>query len=207
MDNFYTNYEHPFTEKPSMVVHGDDNLAVAEGHYGSAALDRLKENMISYYLSIGWTAKVKISTDWECVEFCSSLFWPVEGGYVLGPKIGKRLPKIGFSLKKLTLGEVKGMLIGLSIEAGHVPVVRKYAEKCLAKLDHVEVEHVVDARSKYKSLPVSAHKCCDETDVFFLSRYGITIEDAEEELEAILFGDLLVCTEFKYLPFFTEVDL
>jgi len=81
------------------LVHGDDSLIVILGHLEKRVKRSLEVGVLAYNRRLGFSTKLKISEDWSQVEYCSSLFWPVEGGFVLGPKIGKRLPKIGFSLQ------------------------------------------------------------------------------------------------------------
>jgi len=191
-----------------MLVHGDDNLTVIKGHLSQDQMRKLKQKIILWNHALGFKSKVKISTQWEQVEYCSSLFWPVEGGYVLGPKLGKRLPKIGFSLNPLDVGEVKGMLLGLQIEAGFVPVIRAYAKRNLKLLKTVAKKEHLDKRRIYKSLPTTKHNSNDDTKVFFLSRYGLTVEEAENAyLECCKTNSLTSCDNFPLMEIFTSVDL
>jgi hypothetical protein len=191
-----------------MLVLGDDNLTVQRGHMPERAQRELKERIIKMNLDLGFECKVKISTRWEDVEFCSSLFWPVEGGFVLGPKIGKRLPKIGFSLRKLSRGEVKGMLLGLKREAGYIPVLRKYAKKNLAFYKRDVVVHFADKRSIYKSLCLENHIASEATYQFFMDRYDISVEDAEENFTSALASSMETsCVDFPMLEVFTARDL
>jgi len=190
-----------------MIVHGDDSLIVIEQELEPKKLERLMKDFIEINRKLGFDTKAKSSTEWHEVEFCSSLFWPVEGGYVLGPKIGKRLPKIGFSLRKLDLPEVKGMIQGLGIEAGYVPVLRVYAAHCLDLLDGVKTVEYSDRRKVYKSLPSMKHEASLETDVFFFRRYSITVKEAEDSLSNILYDCITACVDFPYMDAFTTVDL
>lgn len=156
---------------------------------------------------LGFTTKMKISTSWPEVEYCSSLFWPVEGGFCLGPKIGKRLPKCGFSLTKLTEGEVKGMLLGLSIEASFVPVIRVYVKHQLGLMRAVTKQQYYDRRAVYKSFAISKHKCNDDTAYFFLERYGFEMQEMEQLLSSSLSGNLTDCVDYPAMHLFTAIDL
>jgi len=191
-----------------MLVHGDDNLLVIEGTVPSKYQIMLGNMLKTGFLTLGFNAKVKVKTEWYDVEYCSSLFWPVEDGFVLGPKLGKRLPKLGFSLRKLSLGEVKGMLHGLQYEAGFIPVFNEYARICLSKLVGTKVANYVDARSVYKSLAVNRHKTSTDTEVFFLERYGMSSDEAVEQLQiACQNSSLTQCVDYRELLVFTAVDL
>lgn len=190
-----------------MLVHGDDSLIVIEGHLNLLQKRMLTSGFMAIQASLGFTTKMKVEEEWALVEYCSSLFWPVQGGFVLGPKIGKRLPKIGFSLRKLDQGEVKGMLLGLSIEAGFVPVLRVYAKHQLALVRKVEKKEYVDRRSIYKSFATEKHVCDADTAYFFLVRYGFDMAFAEECLTKSLTGNLTDCIDLPIMPLFTTIDL
>jgi len=191
-----------------MLVHGDDNLLVIEGAMPGKMRTVLQKSLKTAFLTLGLNAKIKISDEWSEVEYCSSLFWPVADGFVLGPKVGKRLPKLGFSLRKLDAGEVKGMLHGLQHEAGFIPLFAEYAKICLSKLKHVKVKEYRDDRKVYKSLAVSRHKTCAETEVFFLERYGVTMDEAANSLRVACLGSTLTqCVDYRFLTVFTAVDL
>ncbi len=190
-----------------MVIHGDDSLVVIEGVLPEDARKALKAGIEQFNKDLGFETKVKISNQWHDVEYCSSLFWPVENGFVLGPKIGKRLPKIGFSLNKLSLGEIKGMLLGLTIEASFVPVIRTYAKHQLKLLKKTAAVQYVDARKQYKSLPESKHKANMDTEVFFEARYGVTVQEAEDALRKVLTNNLTDCVCYDLLELFATKDL
>jgi hypothetical protein len=191
-----------------MLVHGDDNMLVIEGHLSSKHREVLGKLLRTAFLTLGFNAKVKVSTEWYDVEYCSSLFWPVEDSYVLGPKLGKRLPKLGFSLRKLDAGEVKGMLHGLQIEAGFIGVFAEYARICLSKIPHVKVKKFADQRIIYKSMAVRKHKPNVDTEVFFLERYGVSMEEAVASLrDACYNSSLTQCVDYRLLTVFTAVDL
>lgn len=190
-----------------ILVHGDDSLVVLRGKFSLIQQREMRAALLSYNVKLGFTTKLKMETEWPLVEYCSSLFWPTSDGYVLGPKIGKRLPKIGFSLRNLKIGEVKGMLLGLSIEASYVPVLRVYAAHQLALLADVEEIAFADKRSSYKSMAVSKHICCEETAYFFLVRYGFEHTQFETMLADELTSTLTDCVPFDALSLFTSIDL
>jgi len=201
-------FQELYASEYNMLVHGDDNFLVIEGHLPAKLREVLAKMLKLAFLRLGFKAKVKVSTEWYDVEYCSSLFWPVEGGYVLGPKLGKRLPKLGFSLRKLDKGEVKGMLHGLQIEAGFIGVFAEYARICLAKIPNVKTKRHDDARAVYKSMATRKHVGSVDTEVFFLERYGLSMEQAVEGLKAACANSSLTqCVDYRELVIFTSVDL
>nr|WRQ65287.1 polyprotein [Tolivirales sp.] len=193
-----------------MVVQGDDNLIVIRGTMSELEKKVLRKTVVAEYLKLGFVAKVKVSDQWHDVEFCSSLFWPVKDGYVLGPKIGRRLPKIGFSLKQLTPGQVKGMLLGLMKEVKHIPVLGDYARVCMKLLSHVRKEEYYVYENQYKVRASRNHEASFETYEFFLARYGVTASGASASLQVVMASvekEFTSILDWPDLDVFTEIDL
>jgi hypothetical protein len=192
-----------------IAVNGDDGVAVVRGILSEEDRKGFADTMTSIMLQAGFDIVVKSTHDWAEVEFCSSLFWPVEGGYVLAPKIGRRLPKIGFGLRPLSLPEIKGMVLGLQIEAGFLPVIRMYVEKALLLLQNVEAAAYEDDRLQYKSFCVSKHEPNEETHLFFLARYGFTSHYVEESFGISLKEcvSIYTCMNFPLLELLVDVDV
>jgi hypothetical protein len=196
------------TIRAYIIVHGDDSLVVIRGKMNPWVIKRLQSYIVDMYKQLGFKAKVKIRYNWYEVEYCSSLFWPVEGGYVLGPKIGKRLPKLGFNLRVLKPEMVKGMLIGAKLEMNYIPVLRMYVDRALSRLQ-CSVAKYNDPRAIYKSLPTSLHVASIDTEVFFNERYGYSVQLAEEEFSKSLNSarTLTHCVSYPLLSEFMAVDL
>jgi hypothetical protein len=192
-----------------MVVLGDDALVVWPEILSCYLQEKIVKVVRQLCLRLGLNAKPKVSNEWFEVEFCSSLFWPVKGGYVLGPKLGKRLPKIGFSLRRLNEGEVKGMILGLRFEAGFLPVFSQYIEHHLKLLRHVVAVEHKDERSLYKALPAKKHTATEDTELFFQERYGMSAALAISEFTQALKGVhvLTACVDYWPLTHFVVEDL
>lgn len=169
-----------------MVVLGDDNLIVLPGTMTSDTQSLLRREMMSAYLSLGYEITMKVHTEWHDAEFCSSLFWPVRDGFILGPKIGRRLPKLGWSLSDLKPGEIKGMLLGAHNELHCIPVLRHYAPKCLNYLKYTKKRDHNPKEAKYKTTIVEKHQMTDDTKAFFYERYGLSCDEVEEEFKTAL---------------------
>lgn len=71
------------------------------------------------------------------VDVCSARLWPVEGGgWVLGPKPGRVLSKLFWSLSDIRTERgrrrhVRGVCLGMAKNAGHVPVLRAVVSRLL----------------------------------------------------------------------------
>lgn len=191
-----------------MLVLGDDNFVVFDGVLSRYHMTNLTKYLKRAYFLLGMNAKCKMSNFWHEVEYCSSLFWPVAGGFVLGPKLGKRLPKIGFSLRKLKPEEVKGMILGLKSEAGFIPCFDVYIKNMLKIMAKVQAKEFVDPRKIYKALPTEKHTASADTDIFFVERYGLSVENARKEMELCLLNSVQTsCVNFWCLTHFVAEDL
>jgi hypothetical protein len=198
-----------FSETPRMLVLGDDNLAVLRLNINRDQQRVAKIHIIRMFEELGFDVKVKITSKWSEAEFCSSLFWPVDDGYVLGPKIGRRLPKMGFSLKNLDPGLVKGMMIGYHLEMQYIPVLRVYVNKMRKFFGRVQKKTYVDKEQQYKCQTKEKHDYCEATAVFFYERYGYTVEHYEESLADALKTATTAtsCINWPMLEDIMEVDV
>nr|WRQ65266.1 polyprotein [Tolivirales sp.] len=192
-----------------MLVQGDDNLLVVRKRFTAKQKEHLYKTIVERYLKLGFVVKLKILDQWPLAEFCSSIFWPTQDGFVLGPKIGRRLPKFGVSLKRLTQGQIKGMLLGLLKEMDHIPVLRVYVKYCLSKLKKIKTEHYVDRDSPYRVKSASKHSISEDTADFFFTRYGMHYETFEQSLRNALRNsgsDLTTVISYPLLEELMKVD-
>jgi len=126
-------------------VLGDDNLIVTQNQ----TIDT--DVFIHALESHGVIPTVTISTEIADIDFCSQRFWPVEGGYALGPKIGRWLVKAGWTTQNITtaprgrnpkaysLMVYKATMQAVAPYVSHVPFVRVFVEETLSLLDEVSV--------------------------------------------------------------------
>jgi hypothetical protein len=168
----------------------------------------------------GLIPKVKFSTILSQVEFCSGVFWPVDDSvngrnidvrgrfgptnYVLGPKPGKLLAKIGWSMRNLTDPQIKAMFTGYKRSCMHVPVLRTYIKHCLKKLEHVKCGKYVDPEDQYRIVGGISHQAHSDGYSFFEDRYGVDVTTAESQLQSHLdscvnFTDAFNWPEFELL--------
>lgn len=185
-----------------MLVNGDDSLVVVRRSLTTKRREALKEYLVRENRKLGFTTKCKVRTDWHEVEYCSGLFWPVERGYVLGPKIGRRLPKMGFGLRQLDEAEVKSMVTGMRLELGHLPILSLYVAACERFTKTIKTKPgvtYVDKEAQYKNQVSIKHKSSAATSVFFEARYGISLTFCELSFTDCL-SQLQTITDCVHFP-------
>lgn len=85
---------HGFGGKWVSIVCGDDSVTVTTDR----ELQKLGgvAGLVQAYSQFGMEIEAKVTTDPLCVEFCSARFMPARGSYLLFPKVGKILAKLGW---------------------------------------------------------------------------------------------------------------
>ncbi len=170
---------------------GDDNITIIPAALANGRdLDEVRDQIVAEFAKFGFKAKVKLHTDVSRAEFCSAAYWPAkvdgEETFVMGPKPGRLLTKMGFTIKDLSLGEVKGMFQGYQASCGHVPVLRVYVNQMLAKMDGIRATHYYDKEARYKMQAVAGISESDELGEFFMARYGLDLQQTEQSLSDLL---------------------
>jgi hypothetical protein len=193
------------TDQYRMLVNGDDSLVVIDHSMGAAREAALKEHLVEQNRLLGFTTKCKVLHEWSDAEYCSGLFWPVKNGYVLGPKIGKRLPKLGFGVKALNNAEILSMIKGMETDLRHLPVLGLYVDTCknMSRNLHVKEKHknkqYVDKEAAYKNHCTVKHDRTSDTDQFFMARYGVSTQICEKSLSLAL-QDIATITDCVHYP-------
>jgi len=172
-------------------VMGDDNTSIVKSAHGNGRdVEETVEEIKKTFLLFGFVAKVKIHFDPCHAEFCSSAYWPAivnnSETYVMGPKPGRLLPKMGFVIKDLSPGEVKGMFEGYNTTCSHVPVLKEYVEHVLESMRKVKTKQYVDKEAKYKIGLSVGVQMSTETPSFFSRRYGIDYRSTIDSLKELL---------------------
>ena len=165
-----------------LIALGDDLLIVLDNDFVVRKFkthDKLKEiyerNMTAY----GFKPKVAYSKRLCDAEFCSGLFWPTTDGLVLGPKPGRLIPKMGFSLKELSEDQVRGSFIGYQYNANHVPVLNDFIDHHLDVLGREGPRTI----TPYKIACSKMHKMSDKTIEFFENRYQVSYFGVIEQFQ------------------------
>lgn len=169
-----------------VIVMGDDMLAVLNRTQVRNA-KALGDGYTQAMLALGFVPKVKVNTNIAKVEFCSGLFWPVgTSKFVLGPKPGKLAPKMGFSTKRLSAGDIAGTYTGYKMNCSHVPFLRKL-------VGNPEIFDKPAVLNQYKINTSIQHEVCERTRMFFSDRYGVDYDFVEKSLCEI--SPDLACTD------------
>jgi len=161
-----------------LIVMGDDMVV--------ALRERVCPDLYAARVAeFGLKAKVKITDDPDLVEFCSGRFWITQHGRVWGPKVGRFMAKIGFSVpvQHDPHGWMKGVLVGVRQDVNHVPLLNIYVEHCLGLLCQVKGKARAD---DHKFHVGSLHKATQDTYQQFYKVYGLTPSDFDALKDAIL---------------------
>lgn len=112
-------------------------------------------------------------------DFCSRWWYPTEGGYLPGGKIGRVLAKAGFFYEASDEQSIRSAAIGALRDNGHVPFLREYFQRVcfLAKKQNLGLS----GRPKEYSIHMArCHDYDDSTLDFVEVKYGLTRQDLAE---------------------------
>jgi hypothetical protein len=162
-----------------LCVQGDDNLCLMRKDYSQHIdVDPIVQTSAQY----GFEIKIcqKTSNIYE-IDYCSKIFYPVAThplGYILGPKIGKVLFKIGFAKKKVkdSYAHNRGIALSLWNDVQQIPILSTWVEKLMQLTEGVTpieqpYDHGIHARQP--------HTATDEVYELMYHRYNITALDIE----------------------------
>jgi len=111
-----------------MLVQGDDNALSIVG-----PVPDFQTGMAT----LGFEAKFIMRASHLDLEFCSNRIYPVEEGYVFGPKPGKVIQKLGFYINPPHVKQVsresmvRGTAIGLIAACWHIEPLKMYLQRLL----------------------------------------------------------------------------
>jgi hypothetical protein len=134
--------ESMLTNPPfALAVQGDDTLLLCHTDYNNCFDENDIKNRSALY---GFKVKmIVISTNVYDIDYCSRHFYPTDDhplGYMLCPKIGKVLQKIGWSRKFVhkNYNHNRGIALGLFKDTRPVPFLREWCDKILELTDGYE---------------------------------------------------------------------
>lgn len=161
----------------AISIQGDDSfILLADG------VDQYltKENIVSISAELGFKVKfVTITRDIVKLDYCSRYFWPTDGhelGYILGPKIGKVLNKIGFSriFEPDLLTRNRGIALGMLCDVNHIPFLKQWCEHLLSlSIGGEDIEEAV----RYGLHSDRTYEYNSKTWDHLFQRYGLTQND------------------------------
>jgi hypothetical protein len=164
----------------ALIALGDDCLALVKKQYQSyVSITRIRAIANDF----GLLAKPQLRIRLADAEFCSKLFWPVEDGVILGPKVGRLVSKIGWSVDchPKVLQHYRGVILGLQTSMTFMPGLREYWLKVMNITMGVKAKPI----EKYLT-PARNHRMCLGTLAMFEEHYGISPWVFEREMRDAL---------------------
>lgn len=174
IDSFQRNLTglvHVFGEpnpgRTYFAVNGDDWLVITTSVMEETTFH---ERM----LELGFESSfVEARSSWD-VEFCQTVPYPCGGHTVWGPKIGRVLSRLPFSLKGNKLDPV-GIALGMQTSCHHIPFLSDYLNHILRlspETTPIKYDHHI--ASEYE------HDSDESTWAFVQHRYGLTPQDLQD---------------------------
>jgi len=161
----------------AISIQGDDSLILL----GDGISDYLsKDKIVAISALLGFKVKfVTITTSVVDLDYCSRYFWPTDGhplGYILAPKIGKVLNKIGFSRTHETDLNLRnrGIALGMLNDVNHVPFLREW---CHRLLEITTRALKTEDKVRYGFHSDTPYEYNDLTWDHLFERYGLTQND------------------------------
>jgi len=124
-----------------IIVLGDDSVTALRTRPED---EDFNDKFIRALQRLGFKVKLKSMSDPDLVEFCSGRFWCTAEGRVWGPKPGRWLSKIGYSVgsEEQPLSWFKGVLLGVKQNTGHVPLLGPVVKHLLSLLKDIKAKAV-----------------------------------------------------------------
>jgi hypothetical protein len=212
----------------AITVHGDDTFAIVRGDIDPK---KLREAIMAMSDKAGLKSKPLIHRELHKVDFLSALFTPVQkyihkrslGLYLLVPKVGRILARLGWRAKPFENGKYTQDLIdnhnravglGLYTTASANPILEAIvamllrASKTVMKTVETDSLAIVSALPKYKMRASKMHAWNSQTLAFLTARYDISVSAIKaviKELDQVkTLPHLIKSSLFQYI---CEVDL
>jgi hypothetical protein len=179
LDYLYTTIPNVDLHNPpfSICIQGDDSMVLLDRKF---SVYIKSEDIMLHSSKLGFKVKfVNIAYSLRDVDYCSRLFWPTHNhpfGYVLAPKIGKVLGKIGYSRKEVpdVYQHNRGIALGLLTAVSNVPFLKEWCDNILRITENVTAEAII---KKYVIQSSEYHNYTPETWEFLYEKYGLTQSD------------------------------
>lgn len=167
-----------------MLLNGDDNTLFRCLNRSRA----VNEDLVAKNLrDLGLEPTLLVRTRIADVEFCSKIFLPTGDGWVLSPKPGRAMTKLGWSLRDKSPEQLLGETMGLKKDGHHVPFLRVVIRHTLRLIPRdVKPKKAPDKRP-WEIHARQYHECVPSTWAIFTERYGLTEAD-EVKFDELLSG-------------------
>jgi len=190
------------------IICGDDSVTITL----ESELKRLGglEGISQEYEELGMEVEIKSTIDPLDVEFCSSRFFPVDSRFVLMPKPGKLLAKMGWDMVDRPLVQQKMWVRSVATTLLHYgqvdPVLGALGRGLMSAVGAGSV--LEQTINQYKSTLTSKHEVKWEgVHDYYTHHYGMNHSDIDAmcaELECVSLGG---CTTSQAIVHMAEVDL
>lgn len=176
------------------LINGDDSITLmSEALYVELGET---QGLRDKYSEFGMEVEIKLRTNVFNVDFCSSRFYPTTQGYVLMPKIGRLLAKIGFDHKQRTeedhMAWVRGIAIMLNNYGRYDPMLCALGMRLQHLVGIGKVIHDPIYYSEYKYRPDGTGENTEEHVLqYYLETYNMgttDIRDCINSLNTITIG-------------------
>jgi hypothetical protein len=159
---------------------GDDNLVIINRSLVTHLLGTGDNNGIGNVWNsrgtvLGYVLNPVVTHSIFKAEFCSKVFYPTQGTYVLGGKIGRTLSRAGWFFDN-DADPIHCSAIGSLRDNSHVPFLREFFERVI-ELTPPDKRGV--SKDHHKVHCEVAHPYDESTMEFVFDRYGLTKQDLE----------------------------
>jgi len=164
-----------------VLVCGDDSLI---GYPPEIKLT--KDLVVNSFVRLGFVSKPKFPANVLLGSFCSNYMHLTEIGAVAGPKPGKLLFKLGFSVERILdpMSWVRGVAMGLIVTCSHIYVVRVFLRHMLRLTTRASNVAPIAMKS-YQLQSRCRHDPGCGARQQWLDRYGFDPIQLEDELEVL----------------------
>jgi len=161
-----------------VLVMGDDGVVIVS----RALLGELggQNGIRAYFRELGFNLTIG-EAPVEKLEFCSGLFYPVNGTYIYGPKPGRVLAKTFWTQVSLNPSKteqwLRGVVCGLMNDCTHVPLLGPWLHHLMPK----KTSKVFEAPQEERRIRAAGHTKPDRSTVeFTMARYGLSEDEIQQ---------------------------
>jgi hypothetical protein len=175
-------------------INGDDGLGMSSIQYDASYF-------MEKALLLGFEIEIYVTTNLADVEFCQTVPWQTDNGTIWGPKIGRVLSRLPWSIEP-SESDPRGVAKGMMVSCSHVPFLRVYLKRISDLAPNVdEVDY------KYHIRSTEEHEADDSTFAFLFQRYGLTRNDEVlfEQFLSNIHG-LKLATHWPMLQRLVDID-
>jgi hypothetical protein len=175
------------------IVASDDGLTVVSQKLfkESGGKEAYEQHLLSY----GYSFDMAVGGRFDA-EFCSGRFWPVQDGWVFGPKIGRVLAKTFWSDLNLSPHKEKawlrGVALGLERSVSHIPILRAVVRRILQLTAGVNPRRFPQHEWKFRAS--ENHEACESTWLMMYHLYGVDTAEVTRLEQLIMSVDHLPAT-------------